>query len=68
MLCCICQERKATIHLTEIRGDKMQKVDLCNECAKSKGVSDPTGASLADFLARLHRSANPGTGASDSTG
>ena len=43
MLCCICKEKEATVHLTQIAGDKMQKVDLCEECAKTKGVNDPTG-------------------------
>lgn len=41
------------MHLTQIVGDKMQKVDLCEECAKSKGVNDPAGFSLADLLLGL---------------
>ena len=53
MLCSICKEKEATVHLTEIKGDKMQKVDLCEECAKTKGVNDPTGFSLADLLLGL---------------
>jgi protein arginine kinase activator len=53
MLCCICKQREATVHLTQIAGDKMQKVDLCEECAKTKGVNDPTGFSLADLLLGL---------------
>jgi protein arginine kinase activator len=53
MLCCICKDKEATVHLTQIAGDKMQKVDLCEECAKSKGVNDPTGFSLADLLLGL---------------
>jgi len=53
MLCCICKEREATVHLTQITGDKMQKVDLCEECAKTKGVTDPTSFSLADLLLGL---------------
>src|SRR5271165_7026895 len=53
MLCCICKEREATVHLTQIAGDKMQKVDLCEECAKTKGVNDPMGFSLADLLLGL---------------
>jgi protein arginine kinase activator len=53
MLCCICKEKTATVHLTQITGDKMQKVDLCEECAKSKGVNDQTGFSLADLLLGL---------------
>lgn len=31
----------------------MQKVDLCEECAKHKGVNDPAGFSLADLLLGL---------------
>jgi protein arginine kinase activator len=50
MLCSICKEKEATVHLTNISGDKMQKVDLCEECAKSKGMNDPTAFSLADQL------------------
>ena len=53
MLCCICKEKEAKVHLTQIAGDKMQKVDLCEECAKTKGVNDPTGFSLADLLLGL---------------
>lgn len=53
MLCCICKEREAKVHLTQIVGDKMQKVDLCEECAKTKGMDDPTGFSLADLLLGL---------------
>jgi protein arginine kinase activator len=53
MLCCVCKEKTATVHLTQIAGDKMQKVDLCEECAKAKGVNDQTGFSLADLLLGL---------------
>ena len=53
MLCCICKEREAKVHLTQIAGDKMQKVDMCEECAKQKGVNDPAGFSLADVLLGL---------------
>src|SRR5437763_9498225 len=53
MMCSICKEKKASVHLTQIAGDKMQKVDLCEECAKTKGVNDPTGFSLADLLLGL---------------
>jgi len=53
MLCCVCKEKEATVHLTQIVGDKMQKVDLCEACAKQKGVNDPAGFSLADLLLGL---------------
>ena len=49
MQCSICKEKTATVHLTQIVGDKMQKMDLCEECAKAKGINDPTGFGLADL-------------------
>ncbi len=53
MLCCVCKAKEAKVHLTQIIGEKMQKVDLCEECAKEKGVNDPAGFSLADLLLGL---------------
>lgn len=53
MMCCLCKEKEAKVHLTQIAGEKMQKVDLCEDCAKEKGVNDPTGFSLADLLMGL---------------
>jgi protein arginine kinase activator len=50
MLCCICKEKESTVHLTQIAGDKMQKMDLCEKCAKTKGVNDPAALSLAGLL------------------
>ena len=49
MLCCVCKEKPATVHLTEIKGDKVQKLDLCEACAKAKGVNDLSFA-LQDLL------------------
>lgn len=53
MMCCVCKEKEAKVHLTQIVGDKMQKVDLCEACAAQKGVNDPAGFSLADLLLGL---------------
>ena len=53
MLCSICKEKPATVHLTQIVGDKMQKLDLCEDCAKAKGVNDPGGFALADLMLGL---------------
>jgi protein arginine kinase activator len=53
MQCEVCKANEATVHLTQIINGKMQKVDLCEGCAKAKGVSDPTGFSLADLLLGL---------------
>ncbi len=49
MKCHFCGE-PATVHLTQIVGGKVQKVHLCEKCAKEKGVSDPSVFSLADIL------------------
>ena len=40
MQCCVCKEKPATVHLTQIVGDKMQKRELCMECAKAIGLND----------------------------
>jgi protein arginine kinase activator len=53
MLCDVCKEAEATVHLTQVINGKVQKVDLCETCAKEKGVSDPAGFSLADLLLGL---------------
>jgi protein arginine kinase activator len=53
MLCMLCKQNPAKVHLTQIVEDKMQKVDLCEECAKQKGVNDPSSFSLADLLLGL---------------
>jgi len=59
MLCAICKQREARIHLTQIVGDKIQKVDLCEQCAKAKGVMDSTSYALADLLLGMESSAEP---------
>lgn len=49
--------KPATVHLTQIINNKVHKVDLCEECAQAKGVTDPNGFSLADLL--IKASLNP---------
>lgn len=49
MKCNNC-DKPATVHLTQIINNKIIKVDLCEECAQAKGVTDPEGFSLADLL------------------
>ena len=53
MLCSICNEKPATVHLTQIVGEKMQKLDLCEDCAKAKGINDPTSFAMADLMLGL---------------
>lgn len=54
--CDLCS-KTATVHLTQIVNNKVHKVDLCEACAQAKGVTDPSGFSLADLL--LKASLNP---------
>ncbi|MEX1047907.1 MAG: UvrB/UvrC motif-containing protein [Akkermansiaceae bacterium] len=49
MKCDFCDE-KATVFLTQLVEGQMKKVCLCDSCAKERGVTDPTGFSLADLL------------------
>jgi protein arginine kinase activator len=49
MKCDFC-DQKATVFLTQLVEGQMKKVCLCDQCAKERGVTDPTGFSLADLL------------------
>ena len=53
MLCDICKQNVATVHLTQMVEGKTKKVDLCEACSKTKGVDDPTAFWLADQLLGL---------------
>ena len=65
MQCCVCKAKPATVHLTQIVGEKMQKLDLCEECAKAKGVNDPASFAMADMMLGLGASQelDPSSGA-----
>ena len=52
MLCNQCNERKATVHLTQIMGDKMTKRDLCEVCGKEFAEPGRSGR-LNQFTAEL---------------
>ena len=53
MICDVCKTNEASVFLTQIVEGKMQKVNLCENCSKAKGVDDPTGFALADLLLGL---------------
>lgn len=50
MKCDVCDAKTASVFLTQIVKGDMQKINLCESCAKEKGVTDPTGFQLADML------------------
>lgn len=47
--CNVCGQ-EATVHLTQIVNNKVQKVDLCETCAQAKGVMDPGGFGLSEIF------------------
>lgn len=49
MVCDFC-DKKASVFLTQLVEGQMKKVCLCEACAKERGVTDPTGFSLADVI------------------
>lgn len=49
--CDIC-DKPATVHLTQIINNQIHKIDLCEACAEEKGITDPSGYSLADLLVK----------------
>ncbi len=49
MKCDMC-DLEASVFLTQILDGKMTQVNLCEKCSKERGVTDPTGFQLADFL------------------
>ncbi|BCU75450.1 protein-arginine kinase activator protein [Luteolibacter sp. LG18] len=49
MVCDFC-DKKASVFLTQLVDGQMKKVCLCESCAQERGVTDPTGFSLADVL------------------
>jgi len=53
MQCDVCQQKEATIFLTQIIGGKMRKVNLCEACSKDKEVNDPTSFDLGDLVSGL---------------
>ncbi len=53
MLCDICKQNEAKVHLTQMDHGKTKKVDLCETCSKAKGLDDPAAFSLADLLLGL---------------
>ena len=57
--CDLCSN-KATVYFTQIIDGKMQKVNLCEKCAREKGVTDPTGFALADLLFGIGQQQNLG--------
>ena len=53
MICDLCGEREATVHLTEIIDDETRELHLCETCAQEKGAKAVEHFGLAGLLAGL---------------
>ena len=53
MLCELCKQTQATVHLTEIVNDQMTELHLCEACANQKGAQVESHFGLADMLSGL---------------
>lgn len=56
MICEVCHESMATVHLTEIVNNSKKEIHLCEECAEQKGVaiqSHIKNLSIPEFFGQL---------------
>jgi protein arginine kinase activator len=53
MLCELCKQAQATVHLTEIINEQMTELHLCEACANQKGAQVESHFGLADLLSGL---------------
>jgi len=61
LLCCLCNERNAKVHLTYLGGEPkkakvIERIDLCEECARKHQVNpDEAGFSTADLFSAVEK-------------
>jgi protein arginine kinase activator len=53
MLCQICKENNATIHLTEIEQGQRTETHLCQQCAQKQGLAVQSQVPLNELLSNL---------------
>ncbi len=53
MLCDICHKNIATVHLTEIIGDRIMEFHICQECARLKTEELKQHINISEFLSNL---------------
>lgn len=53
MQCQMCQEKEATIHLTEISEGVRTEMHLCEHCAEEEGIAVKSQISLNELLSSL---------------
>ena len=53
MVCELCKQTQATVHLTEIVNEQMTELHLCEACANQKGAQVESHFGLSDLLSGL---------------
>ncbi len=53
MVCEVCKQSQATVHLTEIVNEQMTELHLCESCANQKGAQVESHFGLSDLLSGL---------------
>jgi len=53
MNCDICNEKEASVHLTEIINGKVTELHLCEDCARKKGTQMEQHFGISDLLSGL---------------
>jgi len=57
MLCELCKQNEAAVHLKHVLNGEVKEVHLCSDCASQKGfVAKLSPASLTDFLLNMETS------------
>ncbi|MFN0057465.1 MAG: UvrB/UvrC motif-containing protein [Planctomycetota bacterium] len=68
MICEVCRESIATVHLIEIVNNTKKDIHLCENCAQQKGVaihSHVKNLSIPEFFGHLVENPAPATGVSE---
>ena len=50
MLCDVCGEQEAVVHLTQVVNDEIKEIHLCEDCAAESGLDLHSQISLTDVL------------------
>ena len=50
MKCEFCNEKNATIHLTQVVNGNMKKLNICQDCAEKNGIDLNSPISITDIL------------------
>ncbi|MCI0650428.1 MAG: UvrB/UvrC motif-containing protein [Planctomycetes bacterium] len=64
MICEVCREALATVHLTEIVNNSKKEIHLCESCAQQKGVAihaQVKNLSIPEFFGHLVETRSPET-------